>query len=111
MSSEAPDQPRLSILQVGGFERRRRGAPTDLQRRLSKAFRHTLGRIPDPSEIELLRKTYEEQHLNFHNDPKAAEAFLKVGELKLPPDADPVDFAAMTATASVLLNLNETITK
>jgi hypothetical protein len=85
--------------------------PSDLQKRLIKAFRHTLGRPPAASEIDVLRKTYEEQRANFQQDPKAAEAFLKVGELKLPEKMEPVDFAALAATASVLLNLNETITK
>ena len=49
--------------------------------------------------------------MNFRQDPAAAEAFLKVGELKLPDGVNKVDFAALSATASVLLNLNETITK
>ncbi len=85
--------------------------PTDPQKRLIKAFRHTLGRVPAATEIEILQKTFEEQRANFQQDPKAAEAFLKVGELKLPEKIEPVDFAALAATASVLLNLNETITK
>jgi len=85
--------------------------PSDLHRRLEKAFRHTLGRRPEGTEFEVLKKTYEEQRAIFQQDPAAAEAYLKVGELKLPEGSDKVDLAALAATASVLLNLNETITK
>lgn len=85
--------------------------PVNLDKRLIKAFRHTLGRPPVSHEIEVLRKTYDQQRAHFLKEPKNAEAYLKVGELKLPEKMETVDFAALAATASVLLNLNETITK
>ena len=84
---------------------------TDLDKRLWKAFRHTLGRVPNEEEIAVLKKTYETQRDNFKEDTKAAEDLLKVGESKTPDSVDKVDLAALTATANVLLNLNETITK
>jgi hypothetical protein len=84
---------------------------TDLDKRLWKAFRHTLGRVPDEDEIAVLKKTFEAQHENFKADAKAAEDLLKVGESKMPEGVDKVELAALTATANVLLNLNETITK
>ena len=85
--------------------------PVDLQRRLTRAFRHTLGRSPTPAEVSLLERTYAEQLENFQTDSKATEDFLKVGELKVPAEAGKPELAALTATASVLLNLNETISK
>jgi hypothetical protein len=85
--------------------------PDDLEKRLIRAFRHTLGRAPGAEETAVLRETYARQREQFHEDPKGAEAFLKVGELKLPEAVNPVDLAALTAVANVLLNLNETITK
>ena len=42
---------------------------------------------------------------------RRAAVALKVGESKMPDGVDKVELAAMTATANVLLNLNETITK
>lgn len=84
---------------------------SDLDRRLWKAFRHTLGRVPHDDEISVLKKTYETQLQNFKADAKAAEDLLKVGESKIPEGLDKVELAALTATANVLLNLNETITK
>ncbi|MDB6039622.1 MAG: Planctomycete cytochrome, partial [Verrucomicrobiales bacterium] len=86
-------------------------APTDPQKRLLLEFRHTLGRIPRPDEIALLQKTYDQQHANFEADPKGAEEFLKIGELKRPEQGDTVELAALASVANVLLNLDETITK
>jgi hypothetical protein len=84
---------------------------TDLDKRLWKAFRHTLGRVPHDDEISVLKKTYQAQFENFKADAKSAEDLLKVGESKMPEGVDKVELAALTATANVLLNLNETITK
>jgi hypothetical protein len=59
----------------------------------------------------VLQKTFDQQRENFAADAEAAEKLLKVGESKVPADLDKVQLAAMTATANVLLNLNETISK
>ena len=85
--------------------------PVNVERRLIRAFRHTLGRKPQADEHALLLQTYFQQLKHFQEDPKAAADLLKVGESKVPEKADPVPLAAMTAVANVLLNLNETITR
>jgi hypothetical protein len=88
-----------------------REEPADLTRRLVRAFRHTLGRPPQPDELAVLRKTHDEQLAAYQADPKAAAELLKVGESRITEKADPAQLAAMTAVANVLLNLNETITR
>jgi hypothetical protein len=88
-----------------------REEPDDSTRRLTRAFRHVLGRVPQPDEIATLQRAYEQQLTNFHADTKAAESLLAIGESKSPESVDKVELAAMTAVANVLLNLNETITK
>lgn len=85
--------------------------PDDLERRLQRAFRLTLGRVPAADELATLKRTYELQLDVFQSDPKSAGELLKVGESKVPESLDQVKLAAMTAVANVLLNLNETITK
>ena len=92
-------------------ERVLREEPGDLTKRIARAFRHTLGRVPEPDEIATLLRTYEHQVANFRSDTKAAEELLKVGESKPGESIDKVELAALTAVANVLLNLNETITK
>src|SRR6185436_9588198 len=83
----------------------------DLQMRLTLAFRHTLARQPKATELALLEKTYQSQYESFKSEPANTEAFLKVGELKIPEKMNLPELAAMTAVANVLLNLNETITR
>ena len=95
----------------GLAERVLREEPKSVDKRLVRAFRHTLGRPPQPDEIMVLQKTYREQLASFRQDPDAAKALLKVGESPLAGQADPAELAAMTAVSNVLLNLNETITK
>ena len=85
--------------------------PNDSDKRIARAFRHTLGRMPESGELTILKKTYEQQLANFRQDSKAANAFLKVGDSPLPEKTDPAELAAMTTVANVLLNLNEAITK
>ena len=85
--------------------------PSDVDRRLVKAFRHTLGRSPQSDEVVVLKQAYRTQLSTYRADPAAAGELLKVGESKLPENADPAELAAMTAVANVLLNLNETITR
>lgn len=95
----------------GLAQRVTREEPDNLEHRLVRAFRLTLGRPPATEEVSVLKKTYEQQLNTFEADTKAAESFLKVGESKAPESAAPAQLAAMTAVANVLLNLNETITK
>ncbi len=92
-------------------ERVLREEPADLMKRLARAFRHALGRVPQPDELATLQRTYEQQWAHFRSDPKAAESFISVGESKRSASIDKIELAAMTAVANVLLNLNETITK
>lgn len=91
-------------------ERVMKEEPDDIDRRLLRAFRLTLGRVPAADEIATLRRTYEQQLTEFEAKPKDAAELLKVGESKVPESLDQVKLAAMTAVANVLLNLNETIT-
>jgi hypothetical protein len=44
-------------------------------------------------------------------DPEAAKKLIAQGDLKNDPKLDPAELAAYTMTASVILNLDETITK
>ncbi|HSH16393.1 MAG TPA: DUF1553 domain-containing protein, partial [Verrucomicrobiae bacterium] len=85
--------------------------PDDLDQRLLRAFRLSLGREPAADELALLERTYEQQLAEFTAEPKNAEELLAVGESKVPESLDQIKLAAMTTVANVLLNLNETITR
>ncbi len=86
------------------------GGP-NLRAQLTYAFRLALARPPQKKEIEVLEKTYRQQCENFAQNKPGAEDLLSVGESTRPKDLDPLELAAMTGVANVLLNLSETISK
>jgi hypothetical protein len=85
--------------------------PNDPDKRLVRAFRHTLGRVPETDEVSVLQKTYRQQLAQFRQTPEAAKDLIKIGESPAPEKVDAAELAAMMTVANVLLNLNETICK
>jgi hypothetical protein len=81
------------------------------EERLTFAFRRATARRPDTRELQVLRRGLQRYREAFGADREAALRYLRHGETQ--PDAriDPVELAAYMATAGVILNLDETITK
>ncbi len=79
--------------------------------RINLAFAYALSRAPRPEELALLRDLYHQHLLEYTNDPASAEVLLKTGLAPLPEGQNPVDLAAWTSVARVILNLHETITR
>jgi len=52
-----------------------------------------------------------EEKARFQADPPAAQALLAVGESPVDPAFDPLELAAHTTLARLILNLDETITR
>ena len=86
-----------------GDRMRREGGGADAAR-LVFGFRTTTGRRPQPKELAVLQKMLERFRTDFGADGDAAKSFLK-------SDAPDADRAAFAAVGSLLLNLDETITK
>lgn len=80
-------------------------------RDLTKMFRRVLTRPPTADELKTLGDLLAKQRTAYQADPKAAQALIAVGQSPAPKDVDPVELAAWTAVARVLLNLHETITR
>jgi hypothetical protein len=85
------------------------GASSD--ERIVLAFRHVTGRRPRGEELRVLAAGLAKQLAKFRADPAAAEKLLAFGESKRDPALDPVELAAYTTVAGVILNLDETITQ
>jgi len=84
----------------------------DLPRqRAAFGFRLAAGRRPQPGELEVLLQVYENQRLVFSEDTVAARKLLSVGESKPQTELEATDLAAWTAVASLILNLDEIISK
>lgn len=88
-----------------------RESPDHPEDRLNRAWQRVLQRDPLPFEAETLRKLLDE-HLNIYRaNPDAARALISIGDAPTPDGLDPVEHAAWTHVARVLLNLHETITR
>ncbi len=79
--------------------------------RLRVAFRHAVGRVPTAQEVEILRGSLDRQRRLYAGDRAAAERLLKVGESPRPAGLDVVEHAALTAVCTLILNLDETLSK
>jgi hypothetical protein len=78
---------------------------------ISHGFKLVTSRAPRLDEISLLSSGYERRLTYYRENPDAAKMLLEQGESKVTGDPDPASLAAMTTTANVLLNLDETITR
>jgi hypothetical protein len=79
--------------------------------RIRHAFLLATARLPDREETQILTRILDRQITKFRADPGAAKDFLHVGAFQPKPDLDPLELAAWTTVASVVLNLDETVTK
>jgi Protein of unknown function (DUF1553) len=83
----------------------------DAKKRIVYAFRLATGRVPRADEIGVLQGIYQKQLAEFRKDTDAAEKLLGVGSFKVNADFDRSELAAWTTIASMILNLDETVTK
>lgn len=74
-------------------------------------FRQVTSRAPRPAEAERLTAYLESQRSYFTEHPENARALLALGRRRSDPSLSPVELAARTMVASLLLNLDETITR
>jgi len=88
---------------------RERGPDDDA--RLAWLFRSATSRAPGARERDLLRAALAEQRALFAQDAPAARALLGVGDSPRDETLDPVEHAAWTQVASLLLNLDEALTR
>jgi hypothetical protein len=79
--------------------------------RLSFAFRLATGRAPTRAELGTLRASLEKHTDRFRQSSAAAEQFVSHGESPRDKSLDVVELAAHTAIASLLLNMDETLSK
>jgi len=79
--------------------------------KIAFAFRLATGRKPNNREIGVLRKIFDRELTAYRQDREAALKLLSVGESPRNEQLDVAELAAWTTVASVILNLDETVTK
>ena len=88
----------------------RSAGPSDAER-IDRAFRLVLARAPADDERRVLLGALERSRREFAADPDAAGRLLAVGESPRDAALDPIEHAALAAVGSVILNLDEALTK
>jgi hypothetical protein len=88
----------------------REAGPTP-EERAALLFRLAAARTADAPELEILLRTYRGHRAAYEADPKAARDLVGAGEPKSDADPDPVEWAAWTLMANLVLNLDEVVTK
>ena len=68
-------------------------------------------RLPSPTELKILREGLHAHLDHYRRHRDAAVQLLGAGESKSGRSVDPSELAAYTAVSSLILNLDETITK
>ena len=81
------------------------------EERITFAFRRATARPPSVTELQVLTRGLERYRQTFARDPEAAARLIRHGDSVPDSKLDPAELAAYTATAGVILNLDETITK
>lgn len=79
--------------------------------RLSFAFHRATGRGPSLDEKRVLQRALENERAMMREDAKAAEELLRFTGHTLAEGSDPAELAAWTMVASLILNLDETMTR
>jgi hypothetical protein len=80
-------------------------------RQIRYGFLLATGRRPSKEELAVIADAHAAFVKDYQSDPKDAERLLSTGEGPRDPSLDTAEHAAMTMTASLLLNLDETLSK
>ena len=79
--------------------------------RLQYGLRLLTARVPKPDELRVLKENLQYHRDYFASDPNKAAEWLKQGETPADPALDARELAAYGAVASLMLNLDEVVTK
>jgi len=74
-------------------------------------FKRATSREITKTELTVLLNGYKRRLQKFSNDPEAAKSLLSQGEMTVDPKLDSAKLASLTTVASLILNLDEIITK
>jgi len=81
------------------------------EQRIAFAFRLATGRRPNAKESQVLSDSLHYSLDRFQTRPENATKYLSLGEHPRDPKLDVKELAAYTSVASLIINLDETVTK
>ena len=97
--------------QPGGEREAQPSGERRTQQQLSHLFRLVLSRSPSATELRILHDSLARHRAEFGANQDAAAQLVGSGEYPQADDLDVAELAAYTAVASLILNLDETVTK
>lgn len=83
----------------------------NLEEAIAFGYQLSVGRPPQVTELDIMKKTHAHFLTHYTHNSAEAELLLATGETRRNQTIPAVDHAAMTMVASILLNLDETISK
>lgn len=83
----------------------------DPVKRIAYGFRLATCRNPSPEETQVLVEVFNSQLTRFKSNKEDADKLLKIGSFQPEQKVDSAEWAAWSIVASMILNLDETITK
>ena len=95
----------------GFAERMIKEGGQSLEERLRWGFRLCLSRPPSDYELAVLATGVKVNLEKYRNDPKSSLELIRTGESSIDTRLDLSELAAFTVAASLMLNLDESITK
>jgi hypothetical protein len=81
------------------------------EKRLARAFAYLTARPPTDAEAKVLLAAFGRQLAAYKASPDAAARLIRVGESKADPKLDAVGLAAYASVCSLVMNLDEAVTK
>lgn len=81
------------------------------QERLNLIYRITLSRDPSKDELQILTASLNRLRSQYNQQPESASQLLTVGATNADPKQNAIESAAWTALVSMVLNLDETLSK
>ena len=81
-----------------------------VERRLKTMFMSVLSRLPKEKELAILQREHRMARSYYSGDPRAAKTFVSVGQLSDVEGVSEIDLAADMLIASLIMNLDESIT-
>lgn len=86
-------------------------SPDNARPAIQRAFRLATGCTPSERTLALLDQTWREERETFGADTERALQLISIGESPRDESLAPADHAAMTVVASIILNLDATVTR
>jgi len=81
------------------------------EKRIGYAFRLATARSPEPEQLKVLCSVFQRFLSRYQRDPQAAQKLLIQGDSPSDASLNPAELASYASVASLILNLDQAITK